>query len=62
MLALFDHDKSGRVTTSDLMAAAHAQQEMRNQNRHLRTLVKMLVAMLLGAMLCIFGLTMAVRG
>merc|ERR1719253_1910512 len=59
VLAMFDHDKSGKVTTNDLMAAARAQQELQNQNRHMRTIVKVLLGTLVGTLLCVFGLTVA---
>jgi len=57
VLALFDHDKTGVVTTSDLMAAARAQQELMNQNRHLKTVMKVLLGTLVGTLVCVFGLT-----
>merc|ERR1719238_2574892 len=56
---MFDHDKSGKVTTNDLMAAARAQQELQNQNRHMRTIVRVLLGTLVGTLLCVFGLTVA---
>lgn len=58
VMALFDHDQSGRVTTSDLMAAAKSHQEIRAQNTMMWKLMQVLVVtmgLLLG---CMFGLTM----
>ena len=57
VMALFDNDNSGRVTTSDLMAAAKAHQEIQAQNTMMWKLLQVLVVtmgLLLG---CMFGLT-----
>ena len=62
VLAMFDHSQSGQVTTSDLLAAAKAQAEMRDQNRHMKTLVKVLLGTLVCTLLGVFGVTIAARG
>lgn len=58
-LAMFDHDKTGQVTTSDLVAAAKAHQETYGQNKLMVKIVKALMVTLLFLLVCVFGLTIA---
>jgi len=58
-LAMFDHDKTGQVTTSDLVAAAKAHQETYGQNKLMVKIVKALLVTLLFSLVCVFGLTIA---
>jgi hypothetical protein len=59
VMAMFDHDKTGQVTTSDLIAAAQAHEEMRGQNKMMWKIVKVLLVTLVATLACVFGLTVA---
>jgi len=57
MMAMFDQDGSGQVTTAELVAAAKAHQETQAQSKLMATIVKVLLVTLLVMLGCMFGLT-----